>query len=395
MSRLDFNKPGDFASATLTSIGSIIAQFGAGRDPTKWDLVEASYKGVKFHVFQSTSEYQAGLSEISDKGGRRKVPLKFPYRDGQTTDDLGREPETFSVDILLHGNRYLTGLTQLLQKFNETTPGEFIHPVRGNLTCVAAEWTIIHKSDTRKAAQIQVTFMEHNFTVLVKEETADKSVKGAIASALEAFQKINNVLLQVTGAIKFAQSVINSIKTAIQEFQYDYAQLLAAMNNNFNAGSLGDFPSLLPVNQGGNLGPDGEFVSDNFAPAATQLSSVTVQALNAAELQKKLNANRLLLQSVIEEMSSAGNGQGSLDFYNEILELKRTAQLAQAVYDRGVAASQSKIINYTVPRLMSIRELAFENGVPLERVVDIDVLNKELSSVNFIEKGTIVRVPLS
>lgn len=397
MSRFDLAQPGQFAAGVLGDVGALFGAFEAGKDPSKWDIVEASYKEVVFHVFTSAPGYQAGLDEMSDKGGRRKVPLKFPYRDGQTTDDLGREPESFDVNILLHGPKYLTGLTKLLAVLNDPTPGQLVHPVRGVTTVVPADYSILHKSDTRKAAALKVTFMEHNFSVLITEEKPDRSVRGAIAEALQAFEFIENAILQVTGAVQFAQSVVNQIKDGINNFREGYAKTLANINNKFNAENFFEFPALLPVNQGGNLGSNGTFGSDNFqvaADALADISTATAEILANSQIEKDLNSNRAQLAATIAQMEGAGGGAGALDFYDSILGLKRSARLLQIAYQRGLSASQPRIIQYSVPRLMTIREVAFANGVSLDSVVDIEALNAELPSVNFIEAGTVVRVPL-
>lgn len=397
MSRFDLAKPGEFAAGVLGDIGALFGAFEAGKDPNKWDIVEGSYKGVVFHVFVSAPGYQAGLDEMSDKGGRRKVPLKFPYRDGQTTDDLGREPESFSVNVLFHGPKYFTGLQSFLSVLNEPTPGQLVHPIRGTSTVVPTEYDIAYKSDSRRAALIRVTFMEHNFSVLVKEEKPDKSVRGSIAAALDAFAKIENVILQVTGAVKFGQSFINSVKLGIENFRTGYAQTLSAINNKFNAENFFDFPALLPTNQGGNLAVDGTFASDNFqvaSDAISELSSTTIEILANAQIEKQLNSNRLGLAATIAQMESGLNGEGSLEFYDSILDLKRSARLLQIAYQRGLAASQPRIVQFRVPRLMTIREVAFANGVSLDSVTDIEALNRELPSVNYIEKDTVVRVPI-
>src|SRR5690606_86516 len=102
MPGLDIGNAADFSRIAQGTLGNLVDLFG-GRDPRDWDIQEASYNGVKFHVFELSTifngvkkvNWNGGLSNVTDQSGRRKVIFKYPYVDGQTTDDLGREGETF------------------------------------------------------------------------------------------------------------------------------------------------------------------------------------------------------------------------------------------------------------------------------------------------------------
>ncbi len=98
------------------------------------------------------------------------------------------------------------------------------------------------------------------------------------------------------------------------------------------------------------------------------------------------------LGAVIASIDANG---GSLELFDTNLDLKQTAVQMQDVLEKGIASSQAQIIDYTTPQEMSIREVAFANGLSVQRVQDIDLLNPDLLSVNFIAKGTQVKVPVS
>jgi hypothetical protein len=63
-------------------------------------------------------------------------------------------------------------------------------------------------------------------------------------------------------------------------------------------------------------------------------------------------------------------------------------------YDLGLQANGAKLITYTTPRLMSIREVAFALKIDFSRLNDLDALNTELESLNHIPKGTKLTVVL-
>lgn len=404
MSRFDLSKAQDFRAATLGSAAGVLQTLAlAGRDPSKWDILEGSYNNVLFHVFQSKTTYQAEMPKISDRGGRRKVKYKYPYKDGQTTDDLGREAESFDIEVLFHGPRYMEGFTALKKELDKPTPGTLVHPVRGNIKCVYETHEIVHESQSRMALMIRVTFIEHNFTIGDLRDFKDTSVKGALSRALDAFSAIDTAITNVLGVAIFANSLKNQINQDLTDYKNQFGTTLTNLNQIFNKNSSSDIPGLLPVNDGGNRNVNGTLASTNFTVATSPndvISSITISdttetALAVNKITKDVVTLRQSLSVIIEEMSDAANGQGALELYDDILALKNTAILMQDALETGVASSQAQVISYTTPRDMSLREVAFLNGLEVDRVVDLDLLNPQLDSINLLFKGTIVQVPVS
>ncbi len=405
MSRFDLNQPLDFAKLTMGDASSILQNF-SNHGGKEWDILEGSYNGVLFHVFSSKSNYQGAVSQIQDSGGRRKVKYMFPYRDGQTTDDLGRKPGSFEVNILIFGQRYLEGLSALTAQFNRPTPGTLIHPVRGPIQCVPEDVVLIHSSEERKAVAIRVTFIEHNFTIGDIRKIKDTSVKGALAGAIAAFVGIQNAINAVEANINAARSIKNQIKAALEEYNTGYAQLLTNLNSTFNLGSSSDIPTLIPVNEGGTRAADGSLISDQFSTVASPsdpFQSIPLEALSpeaqtafaVEQITKDVNTLRDSLSATIIDMEATDNGLGALKLYDNILDLKNSADLMQDVLEKGISSSQSQIINYVTPQIMSLREIAFANGIDVNRVGDLDIMNPTLESTNYIAKGSTVMVPIS
>lgn len=398
----DLNNPLDFAQKVVGSAAGLLSNF-AGGDPSEWDIQEASYNDVVFHVFESKQDWSGGVGQVQDSGGRRKVKYSFPYRDGQTTDDLGRAADTFSINVILHGTNYLQGYARLFRELNKPQPGILVHPVRGRIRCTLEEYQITHESTQRKAMTLQLTFIEHNFdagTIAVQE--IDRSVKSALQTALEAFAEIENLILKVRGTINFVQAVKNNLIDFINLFKNNYAQTLGRMNGTFNQGTSDDIPGLLPANLGGNLGDGGVSTGDTFPAASSpsdpfqQVPVSTVRenssiARTVKELEEETNARRAEINRIIRTLES--NLNSSLEFNEDIINLKGTAVRLQQVLETGKASSNAFVIDYVVPRTMSIREVAFANNVNLERVNEIEELNPDLTSYNFIAKDTLMKVP--
>lgn len=419
MARFDLSDAADFSRLTQGGISDIAALI-TGRPPNEWDLLEGSFRGAKFHVFESArgfqdKTYQGALSKVTDFGGRRKVKYQFPYRDGQTTDDLGRKPGSFEMDIVIHGNKYMDGYRALIAAFDNPTPGVLVHPIRGEITCVVEELAWTHQNDQRKAVALRAVFIEHNFTIGDIRKLKDSLFKEALSQAMAVFAIIDTAINKIEAAQLLVRSAKNTIKSYLSVYKRNNAKALTKMNRAFNTkGSSADIPLLLPLNLGGTgksttasnsdgitettttIASDETFVvastpSDPFnAIPVSELTESTILAIAVAEMEKDVAALRDELTVVLEAIKDSG---ASLELYDTQLQLRETAVLLQDALEKGIASSNASIIEYTTPRLMTLREVAFANGIDVSRVRELDLLNPSLLSVNYIAKGTIIKVP--
>lgn len=403
MSRFDLSNAADFSLVTQQNIRNTAALLG-GKDPNLWDIVEASYNDVLIHVFVSKSAYQAALPTVTDKGGRRIVDLVYPYRDGQTTDDLGRKGSEFNFDFMIFGRRYMDGLTRILAAFNTPAPAKLIHPIRGEFKVKCPDYQITYQHDSRKCAHFTATFVEHNFTIGNPRQLQDSSVKGALAAALAIFQIIDAAIVKIEAAQLLVRGVKIALEAMLDAYKATNASTLSQMNATFNTrGGNADIPAILPTNAGGLRLPNGNVSSDNFVVVRSPndpFTSVPTESLSTEiliatalnNLTKQVISRREELAAILRAISAGG---GDLELYDTIIELRTTAVLLQEVLERGAASSNAKIIDYKVPRLMSLREAAFLNGIGPNRVAELDLLNPSLLSTNFIEADTVIKVPAS
>ena len=404
---MDLNLPTDFAKVTTSGVAGILSQF-TGKGESAWKISEGSYTGggpegslVVFHVFESAVPHKGALSKITDNTGRRKVKFRFPFKDGQTTSDLGRKPNTYTLDIILFGDSYLSAFKDLLTELNDPVPGILNHPVLGKINCGMEELEVTHQSEERKAVTLRLTLIEHNFSV-AQINPQDPTVRGALSKLSDAFAKIDRAIAAVEGTIIAVRSLKNQIKNTLNDYKTLFARTSSNMNSVFNPGGTGDFPSLLPVQQGGSQDAQGNIVSeistaaasptDPFSSVPINITTQTDSAIAAEQIAKEVQSSRDTLSSAILQMQGAGDGQGALEFFDNVIELYETAIDLQAAYEKGKQSSQVRVIQYTTPRLMSIREVAFSVGIPVSRVNEIDILNPFLECTNFIPQGTLLRV---
>jgi prophage DNA circulation protein len=347
----------------------------------------------------------------------------------------------------------MDGLNALITEFDKPTPGVLTHPIYGDLACVPEEVTFTHQNDQRKAVALHVTFIEHNFTVGdFKDDPASASnLKNALSKALMVFAAIDTAINTVNASILMVKGVKNILNQYLNIFKQTQAKTLTQMNIAFNsAGGSTDIPALLPVNVGGtgvatttsgaavtvasapgaakqaSLGSTSSFattgvgdagnapitgitstvVSSNFpttysisdafngVPAAQlqNLSQQTLTAIFATQMIKQVSVIFTQLGSIIQLIEDNG---AYLEQYDTVLSLRQTAILIQSVLETGIASSSATLIMYTVPWVMSLREVAWANGIPPDRVQDLDILNPTLLSINYIAAGTVLQVPSS
>ena len=397
MSKFDLSQGPDFARVTMQNAAAALLQFYPGQNPALWNIQEASYNGVLFHVFTSKTSYSAGLASAHDSGGRRKVKYAFPYVDGQTTDDLGRKGNTYNMDLIIHGPRYLNGLALLLAQFNLPTPGILVHPVMGRIQVAIEDYELTHQNDSRNAVAMKVTFAEHNYSIGTLTINNKQNVKSALATALGAFQTISTAITNVEGAVKFAQGVKKTITGLFGVYSATYAIVLTNINLSFNKSGSQDIPTLLPVNQGGLLNPDGTLSSNNY-PVGGTLSSVpptifstTSSAVAANNISKQVNLAYSQAGTAISAIEA--QGVNALQLHDTVVSIRQTLVLLQAAFDAGIASSQVIVTQYITPRLMSIREVAFANDLSPNDYGNIVILNQGLLSVNYIPQGTQIQIP--
>lgn len=417
MSRFDLNKPVDFARVTgqnLNIAGNLLGSL-LGINPDEWDIVEASFKSnnpakqtpVKFHIFQSNSSYQAALPEIRDSGGRRKVKYTFPYTDGQTTDDIGRTPKGFTFGVMFYGSSYLDGLKSFLNVLDDPFPGVLTHPVMGDIPCVMESYELTHQHEQRKAVLMRVTLVEHTFSI--SEESSSgiglgKSLSNALGAALNAIGTVQNVLNKISNILALPQAFKNTLAGLLGSYGDNYTESAVAINTTFNTGTGGsaqNFPTLLPVNQGGTAGQSSTIsalssLSDPYQSLSISAQQAQVNPLTVAQVTSSVNTARDSLESFIEAVDADPLGLAPLLLYSDILSLKQGSIVLQEALERGIANSGAQTNLYTTTRLMSIREVTFENRLPMDRVNDVIGLNaKSLLTFNDIPEGTQLLVPAS
>ena len=116
-----------------------------------WNLTlqNASFRGVRFEV-----------ESVQDSGEKALCVHEYPYRSGAEVEDMGRKPRVIPVTAIFWGTSYESGIRQLVAAFEETGPGELIHPVFGSITVAVRRWQIEHSAERPNYATVTFEAVE-------------------------------------------------------------------------------------------------------------------------------------------------------------------------------------------------------------------------------------------
>lgn len=125
------------------------------------DLRPASFRGVEFHVVDST------LS-----AGRRVARHEFPQRDIPYMEDMGRRAREFKVEALIIGADYMSARDRLIEAIEEEGAGQLVHPYHGTVQVnVLGEVSISESTREGGMAKFAIVFVEAG-----KQETPTTSL---------------------------------------------------------------------------------------------------------------------------------------------------------------------------------------------------------------------------
>jgi hypothetical protein len=289
---------------------------------------------------------------------------------------------------------------------------------------VCERFRLTHSHEHRQAVAIELTFAEHNFTYSDFAKLSDDfNFRSILTAAAKAFGVAEQLVNKVQAATSFVTSVRAQLVAVTAAYRDAFGKAVVRVNTDLSKNGGGtDLPAIKPVKNGGLRASDGSLTKTtyptaispndpfatstlptNAAGTAEQLGA-TSPAVAAIAVQNSVLEARAAATAAIAALASANpalsvlpidgvEGPGALLFYDDIQSIRQAMILLQDAFERGVQSSRAAVVRFVVPRLMSVREVAFANGLTPDRSNEIALLNPELRSLNFIDKGEIVLVP--
>jgi prophage DNA circulation protein len=393
---LNLNNPADFATATLSNLSTALSNLLGS---SQWSIQEAAYgvdpnNLVLFHVFKTNENYTAALDQVQDVISRRVPEYKFPYVDGQGTDDLGREASTYEFDAIIHGPNYYNAYVRLINELNKPFQGTLRHPVNGLITVKFTGGRVTHRSKERQAVILHMTFVESNVNISLT--TTKPTLKTTLANAAAFLSSVASQITQVQGYAAVASSALLAANATIASFSAGFTSFLVSLNTSFNNGTSADLPGLLPANSaaGTTSFPVATATTGVYADLTpAEIQAQTTAPVSAAQAQILLSDLVTSANATIAAIEGISGGQGALIYYDTTNNIRQSIQAAKSALLLCLQTSNSLVTSYTVPVLMSIREVCFANNIPVDNSQDVLTMNPGLLSANYIPQGTVLQIP--
>jgi hypothetical protein len=344
----------------------------------------------------------------------------------------------------LYGRDYKKIFEKLFTKLQLPTPGKLLHPVRGEVRCGMVSYEILHAAEARNSAAIRLVMEEANQDEMTFAKPKKiSSFQSMLASSAKYIGILNKLISKVQQAAMFYSGVVRMGEELVGSYKTTFNGSIQNVNKVFSATSSADLMNIRPVNTSStfsaSLSPDDPFASLDLSTLSLQTASAIVASAMISQLDflaqeaniltktlASLNPNstaidpRLAvlmgrntdgtLQSETQTtiscegatsyntspaaLNEVPDGYGALYFAEDIKALRDSVLEVRRAYDLGLQANGAKLVSYTTPRLMSIREVAFALKIDFSRLNDLDALNTELESLNHIPKGTKLTVVL-
>ncbi len=118
----------------------------------KWDdiIQEGSYKGVRFDFITTRESHQNVLdSQV------------FPNRPGAQVIPKARGQLKETIQAVFIEDDYPDQANKLIEKLDDPTPGELVHPIYGSIQMSAESFEVQHDAEDADSCVISINFVEH------------------------------------------------------------------------------------------------------------------------------------------------------------------------------------------------------------------------------------------
>ena len=127
-------------------------------------------------------------SEASFSGSFSLAERRYPYIDGASHENVGRDPMPMGFRLLFLNNLGKDLFPNLFQEwFNavaiDKTPGKLRHPVYGLVWAMVKNWNVDVSADRTSGAILEVSFIESNPDIGLGTESLDVSIGNLRATA--------------------------------------------------------------------------------------------------------------------------------------------------------------------------------------------------------------------
>lgn len=189
-------------------------------------LQTASWKGVSFHVDDTTNEVQ-----------RRLVAHEYPMRDVPWIEDLGRGLEKIGLRAFLVGDSVFSDRDNLYRVCDESGEGTLVHPSRGTLTCILQSAGFGERRDLGNVIEVQLSFLVLPANNSMAWPNVTESVFDKIVADVFDLQtsEVASFFSKVSRGVQSAQSVMNGVISTTNQYTSLINRTIGSATSSINA----------------------------------------------------------------------------------------------------------------------------------------------------------------
>lgn len=413
----------DSLNGVSSLYSSALSQFGL----SGWSLKPGKYNGCTFAVFVpipiigNSQVYQEGTDIVAlynqstgqnllgnDPNGTgtlynttlgtlhwvdrlvlQIVTKQLPYANRANTEDMGTGGREFKFTLLFLGDNYQLAInnleTAILNPPSGTNYLQLEHPTRGLIPGITRCTEFTQNTDFSKwnAATVDITF---------RSEQSDKQEKGKVDSVKIITESITTGLATVNainGAVEAFSTLLGNgvTTTSTTASPTTYTTITTIQSSNEKTANV-LFNSLAYIYQGSNTGVSNSTLQKaviDYSYLPSSLNQNPPYTIQTADIIMQYYVNQV--EAGIALINSYNLG----GIVNEMINLLNSSITVLSNVASSMAPATSNLI-YTVPNLMSLRQVLAINNISLSEIPNIVNINRDLLSVNYISAGTRVNL---
>lgn len=178
-------------------------------------LLDASFRDVTFEI------------ENVQRGGQRAIAShEYPYTAGADLEDLNLGARRVRLQAVFYGDDYEDRLAQFISALEAPGTAYLVHPIHGNMLCMAESWEDEHEAEF-EGARVTCTFLEHSTREVVFDAQAASARTDAISTEADAAtdaadDALSDWMAQISSIeiprITVLKDVFNQAKSVISKF---------------------------------------------------------------------------------------------------------------------------------------------------------------------------------
>lgn len=361
-------------------------------------LQSGSFRGASF-LFQ----------EVGKTTGRKSVFHTFPNSDIVLAEDLGRQPQSLRLKMIIHGigDDYFSKRGALETALETKGQGVLVHPTRGTLNVqIDGTYTLNETIGTLGNTVFEATFIIVDDQEFLPTAFSSASVLSEYTKGIQSsLVTLINSAIKITNSVSFTtvKGLTDSLLTNISDnalgliLDEEQLQITKKLINSIST----NFSSIIDGQYGTAINSIFTALNDNisdsnagltffqtlfdFGDNAAIITPLTRQLTEAATLQ-----DAVVLNTQIQALVNAVNASSLIDYQTDV-ELNEVSDAIYTQFDKMTNGNNlsGELIAGLRDQLVEFNKYINDQIVQVLKVTEIDVRNESLTSLVYRYYGNL------